>query len=131
MEPRQRTFSDFPAGWEKETSLQSDAEARSNGTVTTLSPNDGGRMQDPDTTSAQRLAVGNGRPSAEEPSKSHTRFDIAEAPAAFNKPRASLSGKEKLRETLEKTKAVLYQYAKFIGPGFMVAVAYIDPGKPR
>ncbi|KAK7707750.1 NRAMP-like transporter smf-3 [Botryosphaeria dothidea] len=115
-------------GWEKETSLQSDAEPRSNGTVTTLSPNDGGRMQDLDTTSAQRLAVGSGRLSSEEPSKSHMRFEIAEAPDTFDKPRDSLSGKEKLRQTLEKTKAVLYQYAKFIGPGFMVAVAYIDPG---
>lgn len=111
--------------------MQSDAEPRSNGTVTTLSPNDGGRMQDLDTTSAQRLAVGSGRLSSEEPSKSHMRFEIAEAPDTFNKPRGSLSGKEKLRQTLEKTKAVLYQYAKFIGPGFMVAVAYIDPGKPR
>ncbi|OJD34421.1 manganese transporter [Diplodia corticola] len=29
---------------------------------------------------------------------------------------------------LLQTRDVLYKYAKFVGPGFMVAVAYIDPG---
>jgi metal iron transporter len=28
-----------------------------------------------------------------------------------------------------KTKKVLIKYSKFMGPGFMVSVAYIDPGK--
>ncbi|KAH7065425.1 transporter protein smf2 [Macrophomina phaseolina] len=34
----------------------------------------------------------------------------------------------KLPECFAKIKHVLAEYAKFIGPGFMVAVAYIDPG---
>lgn len=29
-----------------------------------------------------------------------------------------------------KLKKVLVKYSKFIGPGFMVSVAYIDPGNP-
>lgn len=32
-------------------------------------------------------------------------------------------------ELLLKARDVLYNYAKFVGPGFMVAVAYIDPGE--
>ncbi|RMY52637.1 hypothetical protein D0865_05678 [Hortaea werneckii] len=32
------------------------------------------------------------------------------------------------RRTIRKTALVLMKYSKFVGPGFMVSVAYIDPG---
>ncbi|KAF2137582.1 uncharacterized protein K452DRAFT_301779 [Aplosporella prunicola CBS 121167] len=32
------------------------------------------------------------------------------------------------KSSILKTKEVIYKYAKFVGPGFMVAVAYVDPG---
>lgn len=34
-----------------------------------------------------------------------------------------------VRTPFRKAVQILRKYAKFIGPGFMVAVAYIDPGK--
>lgn len=34
-----------------------------------------------------------------------------------------------IREFARRASAVLLKYARFIGPGFMVAVAYIDPGR--
>jgi metal iron transporter len=33
--------------------------------------------------------------------------------------------------TARKVKAVLTKYAKFVGPGIMISVAYIDPGKSQ
>ncbi|OAA59499.1 transporter protein smf2 [Cordyceps fumosorosea ARSEF 2679] len=33
-----------------------------------------------------------------------------------------------VRPRLHKLKKVLFNYAKFVGPGFMISVAYIDPG---
>jgi hypothetical protein len=43
---------------------------------------------------------------------------------------AGASGNRRLvgRGILQKVLAVLRKYIKFVGPGFMVAVAYIDPG---
>ncbi|TQV97517.1 hypothetical protein V2A60_006728 [Cordyceps javanica] len=35
---------------------------------------------------------------------------------------------EHVRPCLHKAKKVLFNYAKFVGPGFMISVAYIDPG---
>ncbi|ATY66482.1 transporter smf2 [Cordyceps militaris] len=35
---------------------------------------------------------------------------------------------EHVRPRLHKLKKVLFNYAKFVGPGFMISVAYIDPG---
>jgi metal iron transporter len=34
-----------------------------------------------------------------------------------------------IRERAQEGSKILLKYARFIGPGFMVAVAYIDPGK--
>lgn len=34
-----------------------------------------------------------------------------------------------IRELARRVSRVLLRYAKFVGPGFMVAVAYIDPGR--
>ena len=36
--------------------------------------------------------------------------------------------RRKAENAFLRTKAILSKYAKFVGPGFMVAVAYIDPG---
>ncbi|KAF2690166.1 natural resistance-associated macrophage protein [Lentithecium fluviatile CBS 122367] len=51
---------------------------------------------------------------------------------AASPTRGSGSGAGKWRSTgrgvSQKALAVLRKYAKFVGPGFMVAVAYIDPG---
>ncbi|EKG14548.1 Natural resistance-associated macrophage protein [Macrophomina phaseolina MS6] len=110
-------------------SVQSDLEVRQTGLATVASSDNGGGTQDPNTTLAQALAAGSGRPSSDENSKIQMSFGIVEVPSSLNELHGPLSKKEKLRGSLEKTKAVLYQYAKFIGPGFMVAVAYIDPGK--
>lgn len=37
--------------------------------------------------------------------------------------------RSKLEVIVQRSRQVLWKFAKFIGPGFMVAVAYIDPGK--
>jgi metal iron transporter len=40
------------------------------------------------------------------------------------------TGKDSLyKKIVQRFNKTLYQYAKFIGPGFMIAVAYIDPGR--
>lgn len=38
-------------------------------------------------------------------------------------------GRKGARALFEKAAGILRKYAKFVGPGFMVAVAYIDPGR--
>ncbi|UNI22594.1 NRAMP-like transporter smf-3 [Purpureocillium takamizusanense] len=38
------------------------------------------------------------------------------------------NGAEKAKTALEKTKHLALAFSKFIGPGFMISVAYIDPG---
>jgi metal iron transporter len=48
---------------------------------------------------------------------------------AGNTGRGGNNGHITFRGIHQKITRVLRRYAKFIGPGFMVAVAYIDPGK--
>jgi hypothetical protein len=48
--------------------------------------------------------------------------DISNGSGGKNSPFA------KVRKVAHRLKKGLFQYAKFIGPGFMVSVAYIDPG---
>jgi metal iron transporter len=43
--------------------------------------------------------------------------------------RATKFGRHLPRQLVDEAFRVLKRYAKFVGPGFMVAVAYIDPGK--
>jgi metal iron transporter len=50
---------------------------------------------------------------------------------ASNASRESNNGRITFRSIHQKIATVLRKYAKFVGPGFMVAVAYIDPGKLR
>jgi metal iron transporter len=45
-----------------------------------------------------------------------------------NDGRASSSWRFKIHNLPRNVSRVLLKYAKFIGPGFMVSVAYIDPG---
>ncbi|EOD45394.1 putative transporter protein smf2 protein [Neofusicoccum parvum UCRNP2] len=84
--------------------------------------------QDLNANSTQRPAVERQSFASDRQTKPDVSVDITEAPASKDEPRRPLSKKQKITESLQKTKDVLYQYAKFIGPGFMVAVAYIDPG---
>lgn len=100
----------------------------------------------------QRRGVGDLRSEAEGSAKSDMRVDIAESPRQSAAKHSSSSGAlettfnvgytghgnsgngksphrdSKLPGFFVKIKKVLYEYSKFIGPGFMVAVAYIDPG---
>lgn len=100
----------------------------------------------------QRRGVGDLSSEAEGSAKSDMRVDIAESPrqpaakhssspgaleTTFNVGYTghgnSGNGKSPHRDSklpgfFVKIKKVLYEYSKFIGPGFMVAVAYIDPG---
>jgi metal iron transporter len=50
---------------------------------------------------------------------------------AGNAGRESNNGRITFRGIHQKIATVLRKYAKFVGPGFMVAVAYIDPGRLR
>lgn len=101
----------------------------------------------------QRRGVGDMRSEAEGSAKSVMRVDIAESPRQPAAKHSSSSGAlettfnvgytghgnsgngksphrdSKLPGFFVKIKKVLYEYSKFIGPGFMVAVAYIDPGE--
>ncbi|GME37558.1 Natural resistance-associated macrophage protein [Neofusicoccum parvum] len=84
--------------------------------------------QDLNANSTQRPAVESESFASDRQTKPDVSVDITKAPASNDEPRRPLSKKQKITESLQKTKDALYQYAKFIGPGFMVAVAYIDPG---
>lgn len=62
--------------------------------------------------------------------------DIAEVSGQMGERVGAFRGGSRVRKTigkgigngLQKVKGVLLKYVKFMGPGFMVAVAYIDPG---
>lgn len=106
---------------------------------------------DPDP--AQRRGIGSARPRVEGSVKADMDVDTVEshtrdAPKASSAPEALATtfnpgytadgsaghggpgrGGSIFTESLLKIKDVLYKYAKFVGPGFMVAVAYIDPGE--
>ncbi|GME24782.1 Natural resistance-associated macrophage protein [Neofusicoccum parvum] len=111
-------------------------------------------QQPPDTDPdlLRRRGVGSSRPQAEGSAKPDMSVDIAESHnQAVRKPSSASdalaatlnlgysgagsagrggqgSGGSRLSEYVLKIKDVLYKYAQFVGPGFMVAVAYIDPG---
>lgn len=68
-------------------------------------------------------------------SKKEMEVNVAEATAQHPDARTSRwardddSAMARFIDRMLELRRVLYKYAKFVGPGMMVAVAYIDPGK--
>ncbi|KAI0515029.1 natural resistance-associated macrophage protein-domain-containing protein [Xylaria bambusicola] len=72
------------------------------------------------------LALGDGQP----PEKSMNLAQAHDGPAASSNASVSASPKKRSGPTslLRKTFMYIVTLGKFVGPGFLVAVAYIDPG---
>ncbi|KAB2574214.1 putative transporter protein smf2 protein [Lasiodiplodia theobromae] len=94
-------------------------------------------QQPPDDHPGPSQRRGFGRSQPERPAKADMNVDVAESVSA-SRPHATTfnvgysgrgsGGASWFSDLVFQTKDVLYKYAKFVGPGFMVAVAYIDPG---
>lgn len=61
--------------------------------------------------------------------KKHVGVIGATASSGTSAGRTTNNRRYNLKAPFEKAAKVLRKYARFIGPGFMVAVAYIDPGE--
>ena len=65
----------------------------------------------------------------EDVGKRRARLDISEAPStSFNTSSSSVRPPLRSHGFIARAKSVLYKYVQFVGPGFLIAVAYIDPG---
>jgi metal iron transporter len=76
-----------------------------------------------------------------EPGKEQKDMKSVPRGIGFNMLHRTVSGKDRatppndgpgnglIKRCFVKTKSVLVKYTKFIGPGFLVSVAYIDPGE--
>jgi len=60
----------------------------------------------------------------QEPSSSASTTD----PASNGSQKPLFGARKTLIKSVQQASRVLFKFAKFIGPGFMIAVAYIDPG---
>lgn len=60
--------------------------------------------------------------------------DVQEAPTSSNGSPGENNQRKTFKgatlATMLKVRRVLVKYAKFVGPGIMISVAYIDPGMP-
>lgn len=118
-------------------SLNADATTRAdlNGVVNRRAQRDHDDGISPD--ELQNEAITTGLPQTQEAEKPTSSKDVslvsatADRQSTVSLPVSSgetVGGRSWHRRAASKTTDVLIKYAKFVGPGFLIAVAYIDPG---
>lgn len=72
------------------------------------------------------------RETVREMAEKKDKFDLDVAPTGSTRSPEDSNGekswKDALLSSMRKVRSVLVKYAKFVGPGIMISVAYIDPG---
>jgi metal iron transporter len=82
-----------------------------------------------DSTSKSKAIAGHGGIVADEDKRCGAVTGLSCGDQRGNITRVLGGWRTAIRERAQEGSKVLLKYAKFIGPGFMVAVAYIDPGR--